>query len=152
MVPCPLNGFERSSSRLRRARHLKKAVVLCQGVRVKYAFIEKHQSLFKINRMCRTLGASRSGYYDGGITPHRTGSGQSASDSIKWKPPLSRATSKENSFLSTLQISEDFSNERAIHFLEAAVDYALLFLVINGNLLSRGDHSRSQFYNMFDAN
>lgn len=30
---------------------------------MKYAFIEKHQSLFKIDRMCRTLGVSRSGYY-----------------------------------------------------------------------------------------
>jgi len=37
---------------------------------VKFAFIEQHASPRPVNVMCRMLGVSRSGYYDG-RGPHR---------------------------------------------------------------------------------
>ncbi|MQR02795.1 IS3 family transposase [Glaciimonas sp. GS1] len=43
---------------------LKKAAgVLCQTVRVKYAFIDAHRQLFRLISMCRVLKVHRSGYY-----------------------------------------------------------------------------------------
>jgi putative transposase len=32
---------------------------------VKYAFIQQHQTMFRVARMCRIFGVSRSGFYEG---------------------------------------------------------------------------------------
>ncbi|UNP27596.1 IS3 family transposase [Lysobacter gummosus] len=37
--------------------------VLCQGVKVKYAFMKQHADEFGLAAMCRVLGINRSGYY-----------------------------------------------------------------------------------------
>jgi putative transposase len=37
--------------------------VLCQSIRVKYAFIKEHRSEFRLSSMCRVLKVHRSGYY-----------------------------------------------------------------------------------------
>ncbi|WP_277540856.1 IS3 family transposase [Polynucleobacter sphagniphilus] len=37
--------------------------VLCQSVRVKYAFIKEHRDEFRLSSMCRVLKVHRSGYY-----------------------------------------------------------------------------------------
>ena len=37
--------------------------VLCQAVRVKYAFIRNHEQEFRVRSMCRVLGVHHSGYY-----------------------------------------------------------------------------------------
>eukprot|EP00166_Cyanidium_caldarium_P005762 ctg_7217.g500 len=46
------------------ARHLKKGRrVLCQGVRLKYAFIKQRAGDYSIRRLCLTLKVHPSGYY-----------------------------------------------------------------------------------------
>ena len=48
----------------RGARHPKKGRnVLCQAVRVKYAFMAEHRGQFRLSGMCRVLHVQRSGYY-----------------------------------------------------------------------------------------
>jgi putative transposase len=45
-------------------RHLKEGRrVLCQGVRLKYAFINKHSTDYPVRRLCQTLKVHPSGYY-----------------------------------------------------------------------------------------
>ncbi|WP_372239214.1 IS3 family transposase [Pseudomonas sp. DE0157] len=45
-------------------RHLKKGHrVLCQGVRLKYAFIKKHSTDYPVRRLCQTLKVHPSGNY-----------------------------------------------------------------------------------------
>lgn len=47
-----------------RSGHLKKSRgVLCQGVAVKYRFIQAHAHEFRVARLCRALQVSRSGFY-----------------------------------------------------------------------------------------
>lgn len=38
--------------------------ILCQGVAVKYAWIQTHRKQFPVSVMCRALKISTSGYYD----------------------------------------------------------------------------------------
>ena len=46
------------------ARDIKKGgSVLCQGVGVKYAFMQAHQEEFSVALMCELFRVSRSGYY-----------------------------------------------------------------------------------------
>jgi putative transposase len=42
---------------------LKNGCVLCQAVRLKYAFIQAHRGEFHLTRMCQVLKVHRSGYY-----------------------------------------------------------------------------------------
>jgi len=59
--PAPEGG---TAARHRRARHPKKSRrVLCQGVKVKYAFMKQHADEFRLAAMCRVLHVHRSGYY-----------------------------------------------------------------------------------------
>src|SRR5690606_196930 len=43
--------------------------VLCQGARVKYAFIEIHRAQYDVQLLCRTLQVAPSGYYAWRQTP-----------------------------------------------------------------------------------
>nr|WP_143054575.1 IS3 family transposase [Massilia timonae] len=43
--------------------------VLCQDVRVRYAFIHQHQAMFSVQRMCKMLKLHPSGYYAWRVNP-----------------------------------------------------------------------------------
>ncbi|MYM67078.1 IS3 family transposase [Pseudoduganella sp. FT55W] len=43
--------------------------VLCQDVRVRYAFIREHQAMYSIRRLCKMVGVHPSGYYAWCISP-----------------------------------------------------------------------------------
>ena len=54
----------RSAARDGGARHLKKGRrVLCQAVRVRYAFIKVHEAQHSVRRMCQVMQMHPSGYY-----------------------------------------------------------------------------------------
>jgi putative transposase len=36
---------------------------------VKYGFIEQHQKVFKVSRMCQVFGVARSGFYEWATRP-----------------------------------------------------------------------------------
>ena len=65
---------------LKKVRH-----VLCKAVRVKYVFMAKHQSQFRLHSMCRVLRVYRSGYYAWKVQPQskRTLADESVMASIK---------------------------------------------------------------------
>ncbi|PRP68652.1 transposase, partial [Chromobacterium amazonense] len=44
--------------------------MLCQGVRVRYAFIRAHAQQFPIRRLCRVMSVHPSGYYAWISAPH----------------------------------------------------------------------------------
>ena len=47
------------------ARHSKKSDgVLCAGISVKYAWIERHKSCWPVTRQCEVLNVSASGYFE----------------------------------------------------------------------------------------
>nr|WP_210543235.1 IS3 family transposase [Rhodoferax sp. PAMC 29310] len=64
--------------------------VLCQTVRVKYAFMAAHQSQFRVSSMCRVLRIQRSGYY-----------------AWKTRPKSSRSLADESLLLNIKQSFED---------------------------------------------
>ncbi len=54
----------RAAARDRGARHPKKGRrVLCQAIRVKYAFMKAHEAQHSVRRMCRVMQVHPSGYY-----------------------------------------------------------------------------------------
>jgi len=59
--------------------------VLCQAVRVKYAFMAEHHGQFRLSSMCRVLRVQRSGYYAWKSRPKsaRTLADESLLESIK---------------------------------------------------------------------
>ena len=61
-----LKRLRKENTLLREERDtLKKSGgVLCVPIAVKYAFIQQHQNQFRVARMCRLLGVSRSGFYE----------------------------------------------------------------------------------------
>ncbi|WP_139798934.1 IS3 family transposase [Andreprevotia lacus] len=44
--------------------------ILCQGVRVRYAFIRAHEQQFPVRRLCRVMSVHPSGYYAWKAKPH----------------------------------------------------------------------------------
>ena len=59
-----LRRLRAAQTRDRGARHLKKGRrVLCQAVRVRYAFIERREKAHGVRRLCQVMGVHPSGYY-----------------------------------------------------------------------------------------
>lgn len=65
---CGTNGIDATEGRACKsedgARHFKKSDgVLCAGISVKYAWIERHKSYWPVSRQCEVLNVSTSGYF-----------------------------------------------------------------------------------------
>lgn len=66
---CGTNGIDAPEGRACKsedgARHSKKSSgVLCAGISVKYAWIERHKSCWPVTRQCEVLNVSASGYFE----------------------------------------------------------------------------------------